>query len=130
KDLGMEDAIHFVGLQTEVRPYFAAFDIYMMSSLFEGLPIAMLEAMSMGLPVVTTNAGGIGEVIRDGREGQVVGVDEWRQLAERVVSLIADADLRKALGAAARRRVVERFSMEQMVWQLEDVYKEVGASGR
>ncbi|RYG28092.1 MAG: glycosyltransferase, partial [Chitinophagaceae bacterium] len=74
KESGMEGKIITPGLQTEVRPWYSAMDIFMMSSVFEGLPIAMLEAMSMQCAIVTTDAGGIKEVIRNEKDGLLVPV--------------------------------------------------------
>ena len=114
--------VHLVGLQTEVRPYLAASDIYMMSSVFEGLPIALLEAMSFGLPVVTTDAGGIREVIRHQREGLLTAVDEPDNLVDFALTLIRDPLCLKSMGEAARRRIVSDFSMEKMVSELQHLY--------
>ena len=69
KRLELENAVFFPGLKTDVKPYFEAMDIFMMSSSFEGLPIALLEAMSMECAVVSTDAGGIKEVIRNKEDG-------------------------------------------------------------
>jgi glycosyltransferase involved in cell wall biosynthesis len=117
------DRVHFTGLQTEVRPYYSLFDIYMMSSIFEGLPIAMLEAMSMECAIVTTNAGGVKEVIRPGMDGISVDVEEWNKLGEGVSSLLEDRDKMKTISTAARQRVLQAFSLEKMVAELEAMYK-------
>ncbi len=125
KELQLEGVVFLPGLQANPLDWLSAMDIYMMSSMFEGLPIALLEAMSCGLPVVCTNAGGTGEVIRDGVDGYLVPVEEAMGLVRKVELLIEDKELRQRLGTAARKRVGEGFSLERMVDQLEGLYKEV-----
>jgi glycosyltransferase involved in cell wall biosynthesis len=100
-------------------------DIFMMTSEFEGLPIALLEAMSMELPMVATDAGGIKEVVRDGVEGFLKPVDQPMDLEEPLSKLVEDEDLRKEMGKRGRVRVKEAFSLERMVRELEEVYVEV-----
>jgi glycosyltransferase involved in cell wall biosynthesis len=122
KALNLEGRVHFAGLQTEVRPWFSAMDIFMMSSIFEGLPIAMLEAMSMTCAIVTTDAGGIKEVIRHAVDGLMVPVDQWKNLTDCLIVLSKDDNRRKMLGAAARERVIQSFGMTRMVGELEQLY--------
>jgi glycosyltransferase involved in cell wall biosynthesis len=126
--LGMTNRIHMPGLETEVRPFLAAFDIYMMSSVFEGLPIALLEAMAMECPVITTDAGGIKEVIRDQKDGFLCAVDHPEALVDRASQLLTSPTQRTTYGALARRRVQEGFSMEKMVAELEKLYQQTLAS--
>jgi len=124
--LGLKDAVHFAGLQEEVRPYFALMDVFMMASEFEGLPIALLEAMSMGCIPVCTNAGGIGEVVRHQQEGLIVPVDQPLELVTALDTLIQSWDNNACkLSKAARARVEDKFSLTAMVKALEDVYEEV-----
>jgi len=122
--LGLVDRIHMPGLETEVRPYLAAFDIYMMSSVFEGLPIALLEAMAMECPVIATDAGGIKEVIRDQEDGFLCAVDHPETLVGQADTLLTDPIFRTKYGALARRRVQQGFSMEKMVAELEKLYQQ------
>lgn len=122
--LGLTSVIHMAGIQTEVRPYLSAMDIYLMTSSFEGLPIALLEAMSMECAIVTTSAGGIGEVITDGQHGMLSPVESWMDLGEKVSKLINNDVIRHRLAANARLRVKEAFSMQRMVTQLEEIYLE------
>lgn len=124
KELHLEERVIMAGLQTNVNPWLSAIDVYMMSSVFEGLPIALLEAMSMGCAVVTTDAGGIKEVIRDHRDGLMVSVDNWTSLSGLVLSM-QDTAKRKQLAQAARSRVEESFSLQIMVKELESIYKKV-----
>lgn len=120
--LGLMDKVIMPGLQTEVKPYYSAMDIFMMTSVFEGLPIALLEAMSMGCAIATTDAGGIREVINHHESGVMVSVENWKQLEGELDNLINDHDGRMTLGQAARKRVKETFGLERMVKELEELY--------
>ena len=122
KELNLESNVFFAGLQTQVKPYYEAMDIFMMCSSFEGLPIALLEAMSMNCAIVSTNAGGIKEVLRDEIDGLMVDVDNWQQLSSLVVELSNHPDKMAVLQTQARKRVEESFSISTMVSQLETVY--------
>lgn len=121
KRLGLEEQVIFAGLQTEVRPWLEAFDIYMMTSAYEGLPIALLEAMSMECAIVTTDAGGIKEVITKPAHGIRVRVDDWQSLSAAVLSVSAPG----SAGKNARKRVVEAFNLKSMVRELESHYLDI-----
>jgi L-malate glycosyltransferase len=128
---GIGDALHLAGVQEDVRPYLAAMDVYMMSSAFEGLPVALLEAMAMGCAPVCTAAGGVPEVIRTGYNGAVTEVGRPDQLAGAAADLLACADRRATVAAAARRTVETDFAIERMARELEEVYLRVlGRPGR
>jgi glycosyltransferase involved in cell wall biosynthesis len=99
-------------------------DIFMMSSSFEGLPIALLEAMSMQCAILSTDAGGIKEVLRPDQDGFVVSVDNWSSLSKSIVALAEDDQKLKDYQSLARQRVVESFSIEVMVHSLEKLYLE------
>jgi glycosyltransferase involved in cell wall biosynthesis len=120
-ELKLERNVIMAGLQTNVKPWLSAIDVYMMTSVFEGLPIALLEAMSMSCTIVTTDAGGIKEVIRNGEDGLIVTVDEYNKLPELIQGL-QDHETRVRLSINARKRVVESFSLKKMVLELENVY--------
>jgi L-malate glycosyltransferase len=120
--LGIADRLHMPGLKTDVKPYFSAMDIYMMSSIFEGLPIALLEAMSCSCAVISTKAGGVGEVIEDGNSGLLCEVDEYMKLVDAGVRLIQNPEERSILAAGARNRVQTDFSINKMAKQLEELY--------
>ncbi|PPK87970.1 glycosyltransferase involved in cell wall biosynthesis [Neolewinella xylanilytica] len=122
---GMDAVITFPGRIQEVRPWLAAMDVYLMTSEFEGLPIAMLEAMSMELPVVATAAGGIGEAVTHDKEGFLAPVEEWSSLVGPLDRLLHDESLRRTIGTAARDRVQRGFSIERMTRELERIYRQV-----
>jgi glycosyltransferase involved in cell wall biosynthesis len=85
-----------------------------------GMPVA--EAMAMGLPVVVARGGALPEVVEDGVTGLVVERGSSAELAEAIIELLRQSERRRAMGAAARRRAVERFSFQQMTKQLEEQY--------
>ena len=122
KRLGLENRVKFTGLQTNVKPYFSAMDIFMMSSSFEGLPIALLEAMSMECAIVSTDAGGIKEVIRNKQDGLICEVDEWTKLSDLCQILIDEPEKLYHYKRAARERAVNSFSLNKMVNSLEEIY--------
>lgn len=122
KELGIVERLHMPGLKTDVKPYFSAMDVYMMSSVFEGLPIALLEAMSCGCAVISTKAGGVAEVVKEGESGLLCEVDEYHQLADMGVKLLQNPDLTARLAAGARARVQSDFSINKMAKQLEELY--------
>jgi L-malate glycosyltransferase len=119
----LQGAVHLVGLQEEVRPYLSAMDLYMMSSEFEGLPVALLEAMAMELPVVVTRVGGIPEVVRDGEAGRVVQSGAPHELARALASLLSSDAERRAMAVRARSVVAAGFAMDRMQRELEEVYE-------
>ncbi|MEM7550848.1 MAG: glycosyltransferase [Bacteroidota bacterium] len=120
KRLGLEEKILMPGLQTNTVEWFSVFDIFMMTSVFEGLPIALLEAMSMRCAIVTTSAGGIKEAIEHEKSGLMVEVDKWPDLSQHLNNL--KTNHLESYGIAARKRVIEKFSMDIMVNELEKVY--------
>jgi glycosyltransferase involved in cell wall biosynthesis len=120
--LGLQQRVWMPGLQTEVKPWYSAMDVFMMTSIFEGLPIALLEAMSMGCTIVTTDAGGIKEVISNDKNGKMVSVDSWNELSEVLITVSNEKSQREKLGIHARQRVIESFSLIRMVNELEKLY--------
>ncbi|WP_339879079.1 glycosyltransferase [uncultured Algoriphagus sp.] len=125
KKSGKGTHFHLVGVQKNVIPYLSLMDIYLSTSEFEGLPIAMLEAMSCEVPVVATSAGGIGEVIQQGIQGYLTEIEGWEKLSDYCCELIQNPELHDTMRLAARQRVIDQFSMKRMVRELEDVYGEV-----
>jgi glycosyltransferase involved in cell wall biosynthesis len=112
-------------MQTEIRPYLKAMNVFMMSSEFEGLPIALMEAMSMGCMPASTSAGGIGEVINDNVNGVLVPVNEPMQLVNRLAEYLRNPEQIRAMGMAARETVVGGFSMRKMVEEIETIYDNI-----
>ncbi len=99
----------------DVRPYLSKAWVYALPSRSEGFPNAVLEAMSMGLPVVVTRAGGAVEPVEDGVTGLVVPARDPVALAEALVRILSDSELRNEMGLKGRERAVQRYSLRQIV---------------
>lgn len=128
--LGIAEAVVFAGLQSPVASYVAACDVMMISSEFEGLPLALLEAMAAERAVVATRVGGIPEVVEDGTSGVLVPFGDPDALAAAAGALLVDPERRALLGAAARQRVGAEFGVARMARELESIYRQVAAGGR
>jgi glycosyltransferase involved in cell wall biosynthesis len=100
----------FLGNRPDIPQLLAASDLFVLPSLWEGLPIALLEAMAAGLPVVATDVAGSRQVITDGQDGMLVKPGDPEPLRWAILSLISDAAKRTRLGQAAKRRVETEFS--------------------
>lgn len=115
-DLGISHMVDFLGLQSEVAPFIARADAFVLASKWEGLPNVLIEAHAGGLPVVTTDVGGCREVVREGTSGFLVrpeNADELVRAMARMMDL--DPAARKAMGRAGRAHAIEQFSMENMI---------------
>lgn len=122
------DRIRFTGHRGDVRALMAAFDVYVSSSVFEGVSLTILEAMAAGRPVVATRVGGTPEVVADGQTGLLVPPRDPLRLAEALLDLSASPQRARALGAAGRLRVCDRFTFDRMVDWYAAAYGELGAS--
>lgn len=123
---GLADRVLFVAPTNQIQDYFRAADLYVMPSLREGLPIALLEAMACGLPCVASRlAGATDGMIENGVNGRLVPVGDVAALAAAIGELLADATAAMRMGAAARRTVEERYTMERVAEMWLDAYNEV-----
>ncbi len=118
--LGLRACAHLIGFRRDVAALLAAADTLVMSSDDEGLPMVVLEAMAAARPAVTTRVGSIDEQIVDGETGYLVARRDMRALARRLTDVLGDADRARAMGAAARRRVCERFPLSLCVRRTEE----------
>lgn len=129
--LGLGDRITFTGFQMNPYPILGSFDVFMLSSRHEGFPVAVLEAMSLARPVVAPTVGGIPEAITDSVDGLLVPPGDPEALAAATLRLLADPEMRSRLGANARATVLANFTVEGMVREVEDAYREaVSGSAR
>ncbi len=122
--LGLDDAVIWAGLRQDVESLLPAMDLWVMSSIEEGLPVALLEAMAAGCPIVATRVGGIPDAVDDGREALLVPVADPAALARAIVQLLRDPVRARELGDCARARVMAEYSVESVARRIEAVYRE------
>lgn len=122
--LGLSNIL-FTGFQRNVPQYLQLFDIFVLPSLFEGLPVSVLEAFASGTAVVATKVSGTPEVVHDGINGFLVEPKNANQLAEKLQILINDPSLRKKFAENGRNLVKSQFSAELMVKKTVDVYSKL-----
>ncbi|MGW2145398.1 GT4 family glycosyltransferase PelF [Nonomuraea bangladeshensis] len=123
EELGVTDAARFEGRVTTPAAAYHAGDVVALTSISEGFPYTVVEAMACGLPVVVTNVGGVAEAV--GEAGMVVPPRDHVSAAEAMVRLLRDTGLRRRLGALARERVLERFTLRQSLDDYRSVYEEL-----
>jgi len=121
-DLGLKDRIHFLGARRDLGNILSAIDLFVMPSLWEGLPLSMVLAMGAGLPVVATRVAGIPEVVHDGDTGLLVPPADPRALGAALVKLVHSPELRARMGSAARAFALPRFGVDGYVASITSLY--------
>jgi glycosyltransferase involved in cell wall biosynthesis len=114
--------VHLTGARRDPARLLAAFDVFGLSSCTEGLPLVLLEAMAAGLPVVSTDVGGIGDVIQHERTGFLVPRSSMTQFAEELLRLYRNPDLARRVGMSARHAVRNAYSLERMAGDYAALY--------
>lgn len=122
---GLEDRVRLVGHRLDVPELLAGSELFVLPSLFEGLPLVVLEAMAAGLSVVGTRVGGTTEAVEDGVTGRLVPTADSETLAAGIVEALQAPDLAARWGQAGSRRVVQFFSATRMANQTAALYEEV-----
>ncbi len=130
RDHHLERHVVLTGFRTDVLGLLKGFDLFVMSSVTEGLGTSLLDAMAAARAVVATAAGGIPEVVVDGETGLLVPPRDARALAAAIVTLLQDPAARERMGRAGLARVGERFSAERMVRETLAVYELVVSRAR
>ena len=118
----LDGRVHFLGARRDLGNLLGASDIFVMPSLWEGLPLSMILALGGGLGVVATRVAGIPEVVRDGETGLLVPAGDPRALGAALARLVSDSDLRARLGAHARAFVRPRFGVDGYIASVSALY--------
>jgi glycosyltransferase involved in cell wall biosynthesis len=121
-ELGLGEAVSFLGPVENARDLLPSFDVFVLPSRWEGMPIALLEARAAGLPCVATEVGGVRDIVADGADGRVVPVEDADALAGALAELAGDEELRERWGRIARERVAREFPLDAMVRRTELLY--------
>lgn len=128
--LGITDSVTFTGVRLDVPALLAQSDLFVLSSLWEGLPLSAVEAMAAARPVVLTDVGGHRELVEDGVQGLIVPPGDVAALAEAMIRLLGDGQRRAAMGSAARRRVAHDFNIQTVATQYAAAYAAAAQSRR
>lgn len=123
--LGINEGVTFTGFLNDMPVVLASLDILVFSSLWEGLPVTLLEAMAMKRPIVTTDVGGIPEVINDGQNGRMVTSGDPQALAEACSQLIEQPQIRQRLGEAGRTTIREEYDQHLMHTKILQIYQDI-----
>lgn len=127
QNLNLTEVVRFLGSQNRdaIIRILAITDIFVLPSLWEGVPTAIMEAMAAFCPVVATAVGGVPELVIEGETGFLVDPYDSQALASRLKQLIRDPELRERMGKAARARLEENFTLDKMVQSYESFYKKL-----
>jgi glycosyltransferase involved in cell wall biosynthesis len=129
QDLKLANHFRFDGGVTNLRQYLAAADVFVLPSRSEGFSNAIVEAMAASLPVVATNVGGNAEAVNDGISGFLVPSDDPGALSAAILRLLSDPSKARAMGAAGRSLVEERFTVEAMMNRTASAYSNLLSGG-
>jgi glycosyltransferase involved in cell wall biosynthesis len=130
REIRVDDIARFAGIRRDVPALLAASDVFVMTSLWEGLGLVFLEAMAARLPVLATRVSAVPEVVIEGETGLLVPPSDPSAIAGAMLALAADADRRAAMGRAGARRVREHFGLDRMIDETLAVYLEIARGGR
>ena len=125
KTLGLSKDIVIPGLRTDIAALIGCMDVFVLTSLWEGLPRVIPQAMAGGVPVVANAVDGVCEVIREGENGFVVQPGEVSLMAEKIVKLLLNSSLKKDIGRRGRQTAEKEFSLKDMIDKIENLYEEL-----
>jgi len=123
--LGIKNSVEFMGFRADVVDIIRSSDLFVLPSIFEGMPLSVIEAMACGKAVVATGVDGTADVMVDNITGYLVPPKDPEQLAQRIIKLLESDELRTQFGAAGRKRACELFSTDRMVKDYKKLYDEL-----
>ena len=125
QETGVHQSVHFVGHQgeEELKSYYRKAELFAMPSCQEGFGIVFLEAMAFGKPVIGAASGGIPDIVIDGATGYLVNYGDVDTLADRLVRLLTDPDLRQKMGVAAKQRIKENYTFGHFRQHLRELFE-------
>jgi glycosyltransferase involved in cell wall biosynthesis len=121
-NLGLSKMCSFAGFRSDIADILKATDILALPSFVEGLPMIILEAMASKIPVVASTVGGIPEMIQEGKNGFLIPPNDSEALARNLLMLVSDKALRRSVGEAAKKHVIESFTETEMIHRTQRMY--------
>ncbi len=123
REFGLESKVIFMGFQHNLTKIYSGLDVVTLSSFNEGLPVALIEAMAAGKPVVSTDVGGVRDLILDGDNGLLVPSNDHRALALAIMYLLAKPQRREMMGKAGRRKAYPMFDKNRLLEDIDRLYR-------
>lgn len=123
--LKLTDNVIFTGTRDDIPDLLSIMDVFVLSSLWEGMPLTVLEAMACKTPIVATNVDGVSEAIQEGKTGILVPPKNSKKMANEIINILEDKEFRKALGERARKALVKNFPLKKMVREISDLYAQL-----
>jgi glycosyltransferase involved in cell wall biosynthesis len=124
-DLGLQNRFILMGFREDFEQFLPHLDVLVLPSFTEGLPNVVLEACAAGVPVVATAVGGTPEIVEDGVSGFLVPPGDPEALAGKIMNLLANEEVRRAMGRQGKKRVVDHFSLAAQAAKYQEVLAEV-----
>jgi glycosyltransferase involved in cell wall biosynthesis len=125
RERGLESRVKFLGWRRDLNMVYGASDVFLLTSRNEGTPVALIESLAAGVPGVSTDVGGVRDVIDSDAVGLLAPCGDAPALAERVVALLGDGDRRRNMGRAGRESVVARYGIDRLVDDIDALYHEL-----
>ncbi|UCE67742.1 MAG: glycosyltransferase family 4 protein [Candidatus Zixiibacteriota bacterium] len=123
--MDLTDNIRLLGFRDDIPKLLNLMDVFVLSSISEGLPLSVIEAMSASKPVVATDVGGLPEIVIPGKTGYLVKAGNADALAEKLAILLNDQPLREQMGNQGRKAVEKKFSLDAMIEKYQELYAEL-----
>ena len=123
--LGIEKKVVFLGHRYDIEDVMAGMDVFVLTSLWEGLPRVLVQAAALGKPIVSFDSEGVREVVRDGQNGYVLPLRDVHGLAEKIALLAADRPQAQRMGEASRSMVTAEWDVDHMVDRISDLYQQL-----
>ena len=127
-ELGIANRVRFLSWRRDLATIYAASDVFLLTSRNEGTPVALIEAMASGIPGVSTDVGGVKDLIQTDDTGARVSDHRAEALAAQVVRYLGDPGLRRQSGTRARAAVLDRFSLDRLVHDVRTLYRDLLAA--
>jgi glycosyltransferase involved in cell wall biosynthesis len=125
RDFDLADRVRFLGWRRDLPTIYGASDVFLLTSRNEGTPVALIESLAAGVPGVSTDVGGVRDVIDSDAVGLTAPYDDAAGLANAVTKLVGDPELRRTMGERGRASVVARYSVDRLVADIDALYRDL-----
>jgi len=122
KSLGVGERVIFTGFVPEPEKYFSVFDLFVLPSRIEAMPMILMQAMAHAKPIVATNVGGVSELIDDNKTGILTPAEDESSMSRSIARILSDPELSKQLGAGAKMKAQKEFSLDKMIEAYRKLY--------